>query len=60
VSQRKSLGAKHVTTPAASPAAATKGKEVKNKVTEETEEEASLKLAMAMQAQEFGLRRRSR
>jgi hypothetical protein len=51
------LSIKHVT---ALPTAATKGKEGKSKIPEETEEEASLKLAMEMQAQEFGLRRRSR
>jgi len=47
VSQRKSLSS-------------TKGKEAKSKVSEETEEEASLRLAIEMQAQEFSLRRRSR
>ena len=53
VNQRKSLSIKHVTAPATS-------KEVKSKVSDETEEEASLRLAIEMQAQEFSLRRRSR
>lgn len=57
VSQRKNLGVKHVTAVAAASSPATVSK---SKTPKETEEEASLRLAMEMQAQEFGLRRRSR